>query len=120
MAIELPEGAAKAGHRADGARSALPSAVRIGFSRVVPEIKMFYRRPEQLALTFSMPAVICLLLGSTTPLTHQQLSTLYPSSSDYLAKYAAATDAQITAGFLLPEDRDQIIKGEDPTRITAS
>ncbi len=25
---------------------------------------MFYRRPEQVALTFSMPAVICLLLGS--------------------------------------------------------
>lgn len=42
----------------------LPSAVRIGFSRVLPELKMFYRRPEQVALTFSMPAVICLLLGS--------------------------------------------------------
>lgn len=46
------------------ARSELPSALRIGFSRVLPELKMFYRRPEQVALTFSMPAVICLLLGS--------------------------------------------------------
>lgn len=45
-------------------RSELPSALRIGFSRVLPELKMFYRRPEQVALTFSMPAVICLLLGS--------------------------------------------------------
>lgn len=45
-------------------RAELPSALRIGFSRVLPELKMFYRRPEQVALTFSMPAGICLLLGS--------------------------------------------------------
>lgn len=45
-------------------KSGLPSGLRIGLSRVLPEVKMFYRRPEQLALTFSMPAVICLLLGS--------------------------------------------------------
>lgn len=64
MAIESPESAANARHRADDSVSALPSAVRIGLSRVVPELKMFYRRPEQLALTFSMPAVICVLLGS--------------------------------------------------------
>lgn len=44
--------------------TALPSPLRIGLSRVIPELKMFYRRPEQLVLTFSMPAIICLLLGS--------------------------------------------------------
>ena len=38
---------------------------------------MFYRRPEQLALTFSMPAVICLLLGSifTAKLPNSDTST---------------------------------------------
>lgn len=44
--------------------TALPSPLRIRLSRVIPELKMFYRRPEQLVLTFSMPAIICLLLGS--------------------------------------------------------
>ena len=51
-------------HRVDAPEPALPSPLRIGLSRVIPELKMFYRRPEQVALTFSMPAVICLLLGS--------------------------------------------------------
>jgi ABC-2 type transport system permease protein len=64
MAVESTENATRPRHRADDAPPVLPSAMRIGFSRVVPELKMFYRRPEQLALTFSMPAVICLLLGS--------------------------------------------------------
>lgn len=54
--------AVAARHRTDS--SALPSALRIGLSRVVPELKMFYRRPEQLIMTFSLPAVICILLGS--------------------------------------------------------
>ena len=38
---------------------------------------MFYRRPEQLALTFSMPAVICLLLGAifTAKLPNSDTST---------------------------------------------
>jgi ABC-2 type transport system permease protein len=64
MAIESTENAFTPRHRVDDSGSALPSPVRIGLSRVAPELKMFYRRPEQLVLTFSMPAVICLLLGS--------------------------------------------------------
>ena len=50
--------------RLSAARPPLPSPLRIGFSRVVPELKMFYRRPEQMVLTFSLPAVICVLLCS--------------------------------------------------------
>ena len=49
MAIEPVENAFRPRHRADASGQALPSAVRIGLSRVVPELKMFYRRPEQLA-----------------------------------------------------------------------
>ena len=55
---------ARAPARRQRAREALPSPLRIGLSRVVPELKMFYRRPEQMVLTFSLPAVICILLGS--------------------------------------------------------
>ena len=107
MAIELPEGAAKAGHRADGARSALPSAVRIGFSRVVPEIKMFYRRPEQLALTFSMPAVICLLLGSifTTKLPGTDTSTGAVIAASMLA-YGILSTSFVNLGIGIAADRE--------------
>lgn len=64
MATQSVATASRSRHRVDRSGSGLPSAVRIGFSRVIPELKMFYRRPEQVALTFSMPAVISLLLGS--------------------------------------------------------
>lgn len=55
---------ARARHRVDAPNRAVPSALRIGMSRVVPELKMFYRRPEQLVMTFSLPALISILLGS--------------------------------------------------------
>ncbi|MFY2859902.1 ABC transporter permease, partial [Mycobacterium sp. THU-M104] len=64
MSVDHVESAATARHRANGPDSSLPSPLRIGMSRVVPELKMFYRRPEQVVLTFSLPAVICILLGS--------------------------------------------------------
>ena len=46
MVIEPAENASKLRHRADDSGPALPSAVRIGLSRVVSELKMFYRRPN--------------------------------------------------------------------------
>ena len=77
MAIDRANTAAPPQRRRTEPRSPLPSPLRIGLSRVVPELKMFYRRPEQLALTFSMPAVICILLGSifSTKLPHSDIST---------------------------------------------
>jgi ABC-2 type transport system permease protein len=122
MAIELPEGAAKAGHRANGARSALPSAVRIGFSRVVPEIKMFYRRPEQLALTFSMPAVICLLLGSifTTKLPGTDTSTGAVIAASMLA-YGILSTSFVNLGIGIAADRETgALRRLRGTPVTAS
>ncbi len=59
---------------------------------------MFYRRPEQLATTFSMPAVICLLLGSifTAKLPNSDTSTGAVIAASMLANAVSA--AVITNG----------------------
>ena len=61
------------------------------------------------------PAVICLLLGSTTPLPAERLAALYTSRADYVQRYADASDATIAAGFVLAEDRDALIGFSDPS-----
>ena len=61
--------------------------------------------------------IVCLLMGSTTPLTDEQLAQLYTSSDDYLAKYEEATMAMIDAGFALEDDREQILADADPDRF---
>ncbi len=85
----------------------VPSAVRIGFSRVVPELKMFYRRPEQMVLTFSMPAVICLLLGSifSNPVPGSQVTTGAVIAASMLA-YGILSTSFINLGISIAADRD--------------
>lgn len=61
--------------------------------------------------------VICLLLGSTRPLPAARLAELYPSADAYLDAYEAATDDAIDAGFVLEEDRDQVLDDAEPQRI---
>lgn len=94
-------------HRTSRPESALPSALRIGFSRVVPELKMFYRRPEQVGLTFSMPAVICLLLGSifSTKLPNSDVSTGAVIAASMLA-YGILSTSFINLGISIAADRD--------------
>lgn len=94
-------------HRASGLRSPIPSALHIGFSRVIPELKMFYRRPEQVALTFSMPAVICLLLGSifTAKLPNSDISTGAVIAASMLA-YGILSTSFINLGISIAADRD--------------
>ncbi|WP_253861733.1 ABC transporter permease [Mycobacterium asiaticum] len=81
--------------------------MRIGLSRVVPELKMFYRRPEQLALTFSMPAVICVLLGSifSTKLPNSDTSTGAVIAASMLA-YGILSTSFINLGISIAADRD--------------
>ena len=52
---------------------------------------------------------IAFLSGSTQPFDAAQLAELYPSRADYLARFAAATDAAVEAGFVLAADADEII-----------
>lgn len=105
MAVERDEVAPR--HRAPAVEAPLPSALRIGLSRVVPELKMFYRRPEQVALTFSMPAVICILLGSifTATLPGSSTSTGSVIAASMLA-YGILSTSFINLGISIAADRD--------------
>ena len=107
MAIEPARDALRPKHRVDGPDPAPPSALRIGLSRIVPELKMFYRRPEQLALTFSMPAVICLLLGSifSAKLPNSDTSTGAVIAASMLA-YGILSTSFINLGISVAADRD--------------
>jgi len=63
------------------------------------------------------PSTICLLLGSTTPLSPTRLAQLYPSRATYLQRYQTATDATIKAGFALPQDRAALLGFAEPSRV---
>jgi hypothetical protein len=62
--------------------------------------------------------VICLLLGSTTPLSNARLAELYASRADYRSRYDADVDATIKAGWVLEPDRDALEGFAQPDRIT--
>ncbi|KUI22183.1 ABC transporter [Mycobacterium sp. GA-1285] len=93
-------------HRA-AAERAVPSPLQIGWSRIVPELKMFYRRPEQVVLTFSMPAVICLLLGAifSEELPGSQISTGAGIAASMLA-YGVLSASFVNLGISIAADRD--------------
>jgi hypothetical protein len=50
-------------------------------------------------------SVICILLGSTKPMSSARLAQLYPSRQEFQQKYDAAVDDAIAAGVVLREDR---------------
>lgn len=107
MNIDYVKSSAPSRPRATESESTLPTALRIGVSRVVPELKMFYRRPEQLALTFSMPAVICVLLGSifSAKLPSSDTSTGAVIAASMLA-YGILSTSFINLGISIAADRD--------------
>jgi hypothetical protein len=62
-------------------------------------------------------SIICVLMGSTSPLPSAELHALYPSRAAYSKAYGKAADDAIAAGFVLPADRKALIAESDPTRI---
>lgn len=48
--------------------------------------------------------LLCILLGTATPLSSAQLAKLYPLHSDYVAAVEKAAAADVAAGYLLPQD----------------
>jgi hypothetical protein len=63
------------------------------------------------------PAIICLLLGSTTPLSNDRLAELYDSPADYEQQYMTDAVEAIGAGFVLDDDRTALLAYSDPSRI---
>lgn len=61
--------------------------------------------------------LLCLLLGSTTPLPAERLAALYPSRADYVQRYATATDETIAAGYVLADDRDALLAFAAPSAV---
>ncbi|WP_191984451.1 alpha/beta hydrolase domain-containing protein [Amycolatopsis eburnea] len=51
----------------------------------------------------------CLLLGTTTPLSPARIRQLYPDHATYVAKFTAAADRALRAGYLLRPDRDEAV-----------
>ncbi len=60
---------------------------------------------------------ICLLFGSTHPLPADLLAARYGSPEDYLHRYGEAADAAIAAGFVLPEDRTELLDESNPDLV---
>lgn len=57
----------------------------------------------------STPGPLCELVGRETPLPTESLVARYRNIDTYLIEFAAALDAAIGAGYLLAEDREQIM-----------
>jgi len=52
-----------------------------------------------------------LLAGTTVPFNAQTLAELYPGGRrDYMSKFSTALDAAIRHGFILPDDREEILR----------
>ena len=65
-------------------------------------------------------SVICMLLGSTTPLPPERIVARYPSAEAYLDEYREAADATVEAGFVLDDDREAVLADADPDAVSAS
>ena len=61
---------------------------------------------------------MCMLLGRTLEVDEQELRDRWESRAQYLAAYAEATDRLIAEGFLLADDREEILADARPERIT--
>jgi hypothetical protein len=59
----------------------------------------------------------CLLLGTTTPFTRERLLQLYPDHATYVAKFTAAADRALRAGYLLRPDYDEAIARAQATPV---
>lgn len=62
-------------------------------------------------------SVICLLAGRTIPLDDEVLTELHGDADTYLDAYEAATDTVIDEGFVLDDDRDELLDAAQPDRI---
>jgi hypothetical protein len=60
---------------------------------------------------------LCLLFGSTHPVPEHLLAERYGTRDEYEKHYRDAADAAIAAGFVLVEDRDELIADANPESV---
>jgi hypothetical protein len=65
------------------------------------------------------PSVICLLLGSTVPLAAERLVELHGDRERYLEAFGDSADRAVARGFLLREDRAELLRDARPERLPA-
>lgn len=66
------------------------------------------------------PDLICILLGTTKPLSAERLAQLYPSRAAYQQRYRKDADHAIAAGFVLPADRAALLTFSRPEAVPAN
>ena len=54
-------------------------------------------------------STLCPLGGITMPFSDAQIAALYPTHADYYCRMQAASEQAVAAGFLLPEDMDELM-----------
>jgi hypothetical protein len=64
-------------------------------------------------------SVACILFGFTKPLTAEQLGARYASRDDYRREYRAAVQRAVASGFVLADDRPDLLAMAQPERIPA-
>ena len=62
-------------------------------------------------------SIVCILFGFTKPLTAEQLGARYRSRADYRRQYRAAARRAIASGFVLADDRPDLMAMAQPDRI---
>lgn len=60
---------------------------------------------------------ICLLFGTTHPIPEHLLADRYGTREEYEMCYANATDAAIEAGFVLADDREELLADANPELV---
>ena len=65
-------------------------------------------------------SVLCSLFGTSRDLAPDLLRDRYASAEDYLGQYEAAVDAAIGAGFVLAEDRAELLAQARPDRVASA
>jgi hypothetical protein len=63
------------------------------------------------------PSIICLLLGSTTPMTPEQIADRYDSRAQYKRAYARGTAEAIADRYVLKADREALLDYSDPSKV---
>jgi hypothetical protein len=62
-------------------------------------------------------ALSCALMGWSEPFDATTLRSLYPTHADYVTEVTRVAETGVTGGFILPADRDEIIRQAEAAPI---